>query len=203
MNLEAASALFRRLDRELWVVTARDGERRGGLIATFVSQASIVPEMPRIVVGLARQHHTWGLIEASGAFALHVLGDAQLDWVWRFGLQSGRDVDKFEGLATRVGASGAPILSEAPGWLDCRVEARLDTGDRTVYLAEVLDAQAPGSLPLLTVSRWIPLIPEDRRRELAEQMRRDSAIDAQAIAAWRASLPPPSWERAGVGGVTQ
>jgi flavin reductase (DIM6/NTAB) family NADH-FMN oxidoreductase RutF len=185
MNTAAASALFRRLDRELWLVTARAGERRGGLIATFVSQASIVPDMPRMIVGLARQHHTWGLIEASGAFALHLLGEAQLDWVWRFGLQSGRDGDKLEGLATRVGASGTPILSAAPGWLDCRVEARLDTGDRTVYLAEVLDAQAPGPAPLLTVSRLLQLITDDRRQELAEQMSRDIAIDAAAIAAWR------------------
>jgi flavin reductase (DIM6/NTAB) family NADH-FMN oxidoreductase RutF len=185
MNSAAASALFRRLDREVWVVTARAGEQRGGLIATFVNQASIVPELPRMIVGLARQHHTWRLIEASGAFALHLIGEADLEWVWRFGLRSGRDGDKLDGLATGVAASGAPILTEAPGWLDCRVEARMDTGDRTVYLAEVLDVKAPGPLPLLTVSRLLPLIPEDRRRELAEQMRRDCTIDAQAIAAWR------------------
>jgi flavin reductase (DIM6/NTAB) family NADH-FMN oxidoreductase RutF len=185
MNSAAASALFRQLDRELWVVTARAGELQGGLIATFVSQASIVPELPRMIVGLARQHHTWGLIEASGAFALHLLAEAQLDWVWRFGLLSGRDGDKLEGLATRTGASGTPILTATPGWLDCRVEARLDTGDRTIYLAEVLDAQAPGSTPFLTVSRLRTLIPEDRRRELEELMSRDIAIDAEAIAAWR------------------
>jgi flavin reductase (DIM6/NTAB) family NADH-FMN oxidoreductase RutF len=185
MNTEAASALFHRLDRELWVVTAQAGDRRGGLIATFVSQASIVPEMPRMIVGIARQHHTWGLIEASGAFALHLLSADELDWVWRFGLQSGRDSDKLDGLATRVGVSGAPILTAAPGWLDCRVEARLDTGDRTVYLAEVLEARAPGALELLTVSRLRQVIPDDRRRTLLEQLSRDAAIDARAIAAWR------------------
>src|SRR5438132_14408610 len=120
MNPEAASALFRRIDRELWLVTSSDGDRRGGLIATFVSQASIVPSLPRMIVGVAKQHHTWGLIEASGAFALHLIGEEQLDWVWRFGLRSGREHDKLDGLATRTGASGAPILAEAPGWLDCR-----------------------------------------------------------------------------------
>jgi flavin reductase (DIM6/NTAB) family NADH-FMN oxidoreductase RutF len=186
---DAATTLFRRLDRELWLITAQAGARRGGLIATFVNQASIVPEYPRMVVGLARHHHTWSLIEASGAFALHLLGESQLDWVWRFGLQSGRDADKLEGLAVRAGVSGAPILSAAPAWLDCRVEARLDTGDRTVYLAEVLGARGPaGNAELLTVSRLRQLIPDERRRELEEQMRRDSAIDMQAIAAWRTAL---------------
>ena len=75
MNSAAASTLFRRLDPEIWVVTARDGARQGGLIATFVSQASIVPELPRMILGIARQHHTWALIEASGAFALHLIGE--------------------------------------------------------------------------------------------------------------------------------
>jgi flavin reductase (DIM6/NTAB) family NADH-FMN oxidoreductase RutF len=184
LHPEEAAALFRGLDRELWLVTASTGERRGGLIATFVSQASLVPGFPRVILGLAKQHHTWGLIEASGAFAMHLIGETQLDRVWRFGLQSGRDHDKLSGLVTRPGVSGAPILADAPGWLDCRVEARLDTGDRTVYLAEVLDAQAPG-WPFLTVSRLRSLVPDDRRLTLEEQMTRDIAIDARAIAAWR------------------
>jgi flavin reductase (DIM6/NTAB) family NADH-FMN oxidoreductase RutF len=185
MNTEAASVLFRHLDRALWVVTAQAGARRGGLIATFVSEASIVPEMPRMVVGIARQHHTWGLIEASGAFALHLLGEQELDWVWRFGLQSGEGVDKLDGLALQIGVSGAPILTTAPGWLDCRVEARLDTGDRTVYLAEVLDARAPGDAELLTVSRLRQVMPAEWRSAMLEQLSRDAAIDARAIAAWR------------------
>jgi flavin reductase (DIM6/NTAB) family NADH-FMN oxidoreductase RutF len=190
MNADAAWSLFQRLDRELWVVTAQAGERRGGLIATFVSQASIVPEMPRMIVGIARQHHTRRLIEASGAFALHLLRDEELEWVWRFGLESGEGCDKLEGLALRTAASGAPILTAAPGWLDCRVEARLDTGDRTVYLAEVLEAQAPGNVELLTVSRLRQLMPGDWRSAMLEQLRRDAAIDAQAIATWRSSTLP-------------
>src|SRR5215831_15768169 len=101
----AIANVFAQLDRELWLLTAAAGDRRGGLIATFVSQASIVPEMPRVLVGLARQHHTWGLVEAAGAFALHLLAEDQLDRVWRFGLESGRDGDKLAGLPVRVGAT--------------------------------------------------------------------------------------------------
>jgi flavin reductase (DIM6/NTAB) family NADH-FMN oxidoreductase RutF len=186
MSPEAAGAVFARLDRELWIVTASAGGRQGGLIATFVSQASIVPSMPRVILGVARQHHTWSLIEASRAFALHLIAPMQIDWVWHFGLQTGRDRDKLEGLDSQPGPSGAPRLRGTPAWLDCRVEARLETGDRTLYLAEVLDAEAPGDRPFLTVSQLRALTPEDKRRELEAQMKRDSAIDAAAIAAWRA-----------------
>ena len=185
MNLTSAAAVFNQLDRELWLVTARDGSQRGGLIATLVNHASIVPELPRVVVGIARQHHTWGLIEASSAFALHLIGVEQIDWVWRFGLRSGRDVDKLEGCTVRPGATGSPILTDAIGWLDCRVEARLDTGDRTVYLAEVIAAELSRSTPPLTLKRALHLAPPDKLRELKEQLARDATVDAAAIRDWR------------------
>jgi flavin reductase (DIM6/NTAB) family NADH-FMN oxidoreductase RutF len=185
MDTAVSAALFAQLDRELWLLTAAAGGRRGGLIATFVSQASLVPELPRVLVGVAQQHHTWGLVEASSAFALHLLGEEHLDWVWRFGLQSGRDIDKLEGYHVLTAVTGSPLLAEAPGWLDCRVEARLDTGDRTVYLAEVVAARQNRPGPPLTVKRLLQLAPPDRLRELREQIARDSAIDAAAIRAWR------------------
>jgi len=182
-----AASLFARTDRELWLLTAAAGDRRGGLIATFVSQASIVPDLPRVLVGLAKQHYTWELIEASGAFALHLLGEEHLDWVWRFGLRSGRDDDKLEGLPVIVGTTGSPILADALGWLECRVESRQDAGDRTVYLAEVMRGESARDGPPLTAQRLIQLAPPERLRELKEQMARDIAIDGAAIRAWRAS----------------
>jgi flavin reductase (DIM6/NTAB) family NADH-FMN oxidoreductase RutF len=171
----------------LWLLTAASGGQRGGLIATFVSQASIVPDLPRVLVGLAKQHHTWGLVEASGAFALHLLGEEHLSRVWRFGLQSGRDVDKLDGPRVTIGATGSPILTDTLGWLECRVESRMDTGDRTVYLAEVVRGETTREGLPLTVQRLIQIASPERLRELKEQMARDIGIDGAAIRAWRAS----------------
>jgi flavin reductase (DIM6/NTAB) family NADH-FMN oxidoreductase RutF len=184
----APSTLFAWLNRELWLVTAQADGRRGGLIATFVSEASIAPELPRLVVGLAKQHHTWRLVEASGAFALHLLGEDQLDWVWRFGLKSGRSGDKFDGLDVRSAVTGSPILGGAVGWLDCRVETRLDTGDRTIYLAEVVKSEVTHFAPPLTLQRLLQLAPPDRLREMKRQRHHDADGDADAIRAWRAAL---------------
>src|SRR5262249_58504984 len=103
------------------------------------NEASIAPALPRVIIGLSRQHATWELVQASGAFALHLLAPEQLDLVWRFGTQSGRDVEKFAGLSFRAGVSGSPVLNDVPGWLECRVEASLDTGDRTCFLAQGID----------------------------------------------------------------
>jgi flavin reductase (DIM6/NTAB) family NADH-FMN oxidoreductase RutF len=173
------------LDREVWLVTAQTGSVRGGLIATFVSQASIVAEMPRMLLGLSHQHHTWEVVEASGAFALHMLGEDNLDWVWRFGLQSGRSCDKFADLTVRSSATGSPILEGAVGWIDCRVEARLDAGDRTVYLAEVVEGAVTRFGPPLTSRRLLELAPPHLLSEMKRQRHRDSQLDAIAIEAWR------------------
>ena len=185
MNLTAISSILSQLDPEVWLLTARAGPRRGGLAATSVCPVSIVPEMPRLFVSIARQHHTWELVEASGAFALHLIGEEHADWVWRFGLESGRDVDKLAGLKVRDGQSGSPILEEALAWLDCRVEARLDVGDRTIYLAEVLDGAQTRLAPPLRMQRLLQIAPPEKLQMLKERRARQGEVDAEAIRAWR------------------
>jgi flavin reductase (DIM6/NTAB) family NADH-FMN oxidoreductase RutF len=190
VNARDADAIFNLADRELWLVTASDGPRRGGLIASFVSKASLVPELPRVLLGIARHHHTWGLIEASKAFALHLLDEEHLPWVWRFGLHSGRKLDKLDGLPSRPGASGSPLLEGVLGWLDCRVEGQMSTGDRTVYLGEVVQAELLRPGRPLTQQRLLQLASADQLRELQEQQRHDAALDADAIRAWRRPALP-------------
>jgi flavin reductase (DIM6/NTAB) family NADH-FMN oxidoreductase RutF len=185
VNRTGIVALLALPDPVLWVVTAQSGQRRGGLIATNVTSVSIVPELPRMLVALARQHHTWELVEASHAFALHLIGEERVDLVWRFGLASGRDGDKLAGLAVRTATTGSPILEGALGWLDCRVEARLETGDRTVYVAEVLDGDLARQATPLTMKRMLELAPTEKKQALREQLAHDTAVDAAAIRAWR------------------
>jgi flavin reductase (DIM6/NTAB) family NADH-FMN oxidoreductase RutF len=180
-----AADVFALTDRELWIVTARDGERTGGLVATFVNQASIVPNLPRVLVGLATQHHTTELVEASGAFALHLIGTDQLDWVERFGLASGRGIDKLEGLTWESGSTGSPILTDALAWLDCRVEARFPTGDRNVYLGEIAEANLQNAAPPLTMKQVLQKAPREKLAAMKELLQRDAEIDAKAIRAWR------------------
>jgi flavin reductase (DIM6/NTAB) family NADH-FMN oxidoreductase RutF len=170
------SDIVRLLDREVWLVSAAHQGRRGGLIATFVDQASIVPDMPRMLVGIAKQHHTWALIEASRAFTLHLLDETRIDWVWRFGLQSGHATDKF---------AGFPELTGAVAWMKCRVETSLDIGDRTLYLAQVLESRLEANTLPLTLKRLLQLAPPERLRMLRDAMVRDADIDAAAIRAWR------------------
>ena len=116
---------------------------------------------------------------------MHLIDEAHIDWVWRFGIPSGREVDKLSKLATSVSVTGAPILAGALAWLDFRVESQMDTGDRTVFLAEVLDARIEHAASPLTFKRLLELAPADKLRELKLAMERDIELDGEAILAWR------------------
>jgi len=182
----AYEAIWSHQSQPLWVVTAASGGRRGGLIATFVAPVSIVRAMPRVLVSLSVRHHTTELVRHSSAFALHLLGEAEIDWVWQFGLASGRGRDKVRGLATRTGSTGTPILTSAPAYLECRVETSMETGDRTTFLAAVIDAAAAPDLNPLTLARLRDLAPPEKLARMDELYERDAAADAQLIALFRA-----------------
>ena len=139
-----------------------------------------------MVLGVAKQHHTWGLIEASGRFALHLLYPHQIDLVWRFGLQTGREVDKLAGLEAARTPGGSPLIANTLAWLDCRVEEHMDSGDRTIYLAAVETAANSEHAEPLSVRRLYANAPEDRRKRLEDLYARDGRIDAEAILRWRA-----------------
>ena len=181
----AISAVFHLYDPPLWLVTAAHAGRRGGLIATSAMRASIVAEQPRMLVAIARQHHTWGLIQGSGGFALQLLAASDLDAVWRFGLQSGHQQDKFATLPERMTPAGNPLYPGCAAWLDCRVEDAMDTGDRSVYLAAITSGRSVVDRPLMSVATLLRDAPHDRRLALDQQYARDQAIDGAAINEWR------------------
>lgn len=181
----AIAEVFHLYDPPLWLVTSLHAGRRGGLIATSAARASIVAELPRMSVGIARQHRTWDLIEGSGGFALHLLAADDLAAVWRFGLASGHNQDKFGDLPTESTPDGNPLYPGCRAWLDCRVEDRLDTGDRTLYLVQVPVGEVRTRGPVLTVAALLRDAPPERRAELDRLYAADQAVDAAAIRAWR------------------
>lgn len=187
---DAVNAVYKCYDPPLWLVSAAasaaPGSERGGCIATFVTRASIVRSRPRMVAGIARQHHTWRMIEASRRFAVYLLPESALDLVWRFGLASGKETDKYADLPDTRTPLGNPWVAGPLAWLDCRVENAMSSGDRSIYLAEVTAGGVlDDSTRPLTAGRLMALAPADKRTELDRLYTRDGGIDAAAMDAWR------------------
>lgn len=168
--------LLSNVDREVWVVTAAWQGRRSGLVANFVMQASIDPEMPRLLVGMAPNHFTCELAEGAGRLAVHLLREDQLELVWRFGLSSGRDQDKFAGLALGHDSDDLPMLDDCLASAKCKVVERFVAPGRTFFLCDlVAERQITASKPLRERAVFEKASPEQRRM-LAANMQADIQI---------------------------
>jgi flavin reductase (DIM6/NTAB) family NADH-FMN oxidoreductase RutF len=201
MNLsDAVAAVFQLTDREVWVVTAAAGNRRGGLLATWVSEASIDREHPTVLAGIAPNHFTAELIDAAGGFAAHLLRADQIALALDFALGSGRDRDKLQGLAVTIHQTGSPVLHDCLAWLDCRVYARLEAGDRIYYWADAVAAGCRGSQRPLTQAGLLAAANDEQHRLLRDDLRHDVALQRPWAAAWREHLPDillPKSDRSG------
>ncbi|MCA9247359.1 MAG: flavin reductase [Planctomycetales bacterium] len=181
-------AAFRQVSQVVWIVTAQDGARRGGLLATWAGRASIDPARPLATAAIAENHYTRELIDSSGAFALHLIAADQVELAWRFAIGSGRDRDKLAEVAHRRGASGSPILDSCVAWFDCQTFARHSTGDRIYYWADVLDAGQPGHAAPLRDDELFSLATETQLAELGANMRADIAAQRPLYETWRVGL---------------
>lgn len=184
MNLDQIDSVLRLADREVWVITAAAGDKRGGLAATFVAQMSIDRQRPVLLIGLALNHFTAELVAASGAFAAHLLRQDQSPLAWDFARDSGRQRDKLAGLSVQSTSSGPPILTDCLAWCDCRVTSRYAAGDRLFFWADVVAAGQPSAGPALREQALIGTLTAEQRQQLAAARQADIAV---------ANLrPPPS-----------
>lgn len=190
MPTSDAESLFKQLERPLWVVTAHDGIRGGGLIATWVSQASIDPQLPTVAIAIAANHFTRELIDADQTFGLHLLRPDQIALVWQFALTSGRDVDKLDGLTWKPGKFGAPLLADCYARLDCAVYDRHDGGDRIYYWADVFscDTEPTAGMQPLTDRQMIALANDEQKAALKSSLLADAIVQRPLLAAHRQKL---------------
>jgi flavin reductase (DIM6/NTAB) family NADH-FMN oxidoreductase RutF len=180
--------VFRLVNRQVWIVTSAADDRRGGLVATWVSQASIDPERPVVAAAIAANHFTRELIDNSGMLAAHLISAEQIGHVWNFALGSGRDRDKLAGTKWRTGETGSPILTDCLAWLEGRVFDRYDGGDRIYYWADVIAGGRAKEGEPLTEQELFHAATDGQRQALREAMLDDVAVQRPIYQQWRAEL---------------
>jgi 4-nitrophenol 2-monooxygenase / 4-nitrocatechol 4-monooxygenase, reductase component len=128
------------------VTTLRDDGTPCGLTASAVCSVSLTPT--QLLVCVEKESDTHACIRERGFFAVNVLADGKGETLARR-FATDPVEEKFRGVAFRVEHSGAPVLDEALAWLDCRVTEACTGGDHTIFMGEVLGADAGEGVPLL------------------------------------------------------
>jgi flavin reductase (DIM6/NTAB) family NADH-FMN oxidoreductase RutF len=104
------------------VVCAHHAGRSSGLTVAWATQVA----KDRILICVGKQSSTRELILASGAFGLSVLTAGQIDVARHFGTQSGRQVNKLQGVWYHTAETGSPLLDDCGATFDCQVQVIYD-----------------------------------------------------------------------------
>ena len=129
------AAMAHAVDYPLYVVTASADGERGGCLAGFVTQCSILP--PRYLVCISKLNHTFAVAERARALALHLLGESQRDMASLFGEETDDAIDKFARCDWRAGTTGVPILADCSVWVEGRVLSTTGVGDHQAFVLSV------------------------------------------------------------------
>ncbi|MBR4135213.1 MAG: flavin reductase family protein [Bacteroidales bacterium] len=118
-------------------------------IVTVAWTGTVCSDPPLCYISLRPSRLSYDLIKQSGEFVINLVSQemaAVTDWC---GVKSGRQYHKFleTGLTPVRGKQvTAPIISEAPVNIECRVKEIIPLGTHDMFLSEVLAVHAQNSL---------------------------------------------------------
>lgn len=121
----------------VYLISTLDSDRPTGCIANSAMQITVEPAT--IALSLNHNNYTNTCIEKSGVFALSILGEHSApNLITTFGFQSGRDVNKFDGIDYQL-KSGLPIINDCCSYIVCNVINKMETDTHTIFLGQIID----------------------------------------------------------------
>jgi flavin reductase (DIM6/NTAB) family NADH-FMN oxidoreductase RutF len=149
MDANAKKTTLRMIPYGLYVLTAAHADGRvAAATVNWVTQASFEP--PLVAVGVKTDSGAHALIKDTKSFALNVLGKGQQALAFAFFKPAERKGDTISGEPFRAGSTGAPILTNAPAFVECTLEATVEKGDHSIFVGKVVDvglAKTPDGRP--------------------------------------------------------
>ena len=114
-----------------------EGERLGLTVASLVSLSL---EPPLVGVAVRRTAALHELLRRAGEFGVSVLAAGQEHLAQHFA-RGVPPIALWQGIPLRE-RDGPPLLEGALAWLHCAVRDSVETGDHTLFVGEVLEAEA-------------------------------------------------------------
>ena len=135
----------------LYVLGSRAGDRRNGMTMNWVSQVSFEPKL--LGVGIEKGALTHELVTASGVFVLNTVSREDRSIVRKFTkpVEVDEAASTLNGFPFHDGVTGAPILDQAPAFIECEVRQPVEVGNHTFFIGEVVACgfQADEDTPVL------------------------------------------------------
>ena len=139
----------------LFVLTAENDGRDNGCIVNTAVQVASLPT--KLAVSVQKGNLTREMVEKSGKFNVSVLTeDVPFETIRHFGMQSGRDVDKF---ADFVGFDRSEnglvyLMEHTNAVFSCKVVEKLDLGSHMMFIGEMTESKVLGKNPSCTYAYY-------------------------------------------------
>ena len=145
---------FFKLSYGLYVVSSScDGKDSACIANTFVQVTS---EPARVCITLNKNNYTTSLIENSCVYNVGVLlDDIDMDVIRRFGFQSGKDVNKFDGIDYEVDGQNIKQITEGiAASFSVKVISMTDVGTHIMFVGDVIDCKVINEGEVLTYANY-------------------------------------------------
>ncbi|MBE6999869.1 MAG: MBL fold metallo-hydrolase [Ruminococcaceae bacterium] len=152
-NKNDLTALFK-IGYGLYVVTSNDGKKDNGLIVNTVTQITNTPN--RVAVAINKENYSHHVIKQTGIMNVNVLStDAPFAVFEKFGFQSGRNVDKFEGCTPLRSDNGLIFLPRhINSFLSLKVESYVDLDTHGIFICQVTEARVLSDKETMTYTYY-------------------------------------------------
>ncbi|HWO94335.1 MAG TPA: flavin reductase family protein [Dehalococcoidia bacterium] len=138
MDEQAKKTALRMIPYGLYILTAKDGQQIASGAINWVTQASFQP--PLVVMGVKTDSALYPVVTASRKFALSILGTGQKDLAFAFFKHQEPSEGRLGDYAFETHTTGAPIISDAPAWVEGDVVEIVERGDHAIVIGEVTEA---------------------------------------------------------------
>jgi flavin reductase (DIM6/NTAB) family NADH-FMN oxidoreductase RutF/rubredoxin len=134
----------------LYIIGSNSKDKINAQISDAIMQVTAVP--PKIAISICQDELTHEYIQKSAQFSISILKKStSLDFVRKFGFQSGRDVNKFENVKHFVTKNGLPIVLEnTVAICEASVINAINLKTHTLFIADVISAKILSEDEVLT-----------------------------------------------------
>jgi flavin reductase (DIM6/NTAB) family NADH-FMN oxidoreductase RutF len=133
VNKENIGAAIGRIPSGVFVITAKRGEEKIGMLGSWVMQTGFEP--PMISVAVNPEREIYAAIEDSQTFSVNVLSNENMNLMKAFSRYSPDQFNDVDMTETEYGVT----LNEAVAVMHCRLKSKVEAADHHLFIGEVMD----------------------------------------------------------------
>jgi flavin reductase (DIM6/NTAB) family NADH-FMN oxidoreductase RutF len=147
----AKTKLLRAVPTGLYVIGLKAGDELHGFTASWLTQVSLNP--PCVMLGVRAGTRSYEMIRAGRVFTVNFIRREHKSTIEHFFKPVSQNGGRLGNFSFRIEKTGAPVLDEAIGFLECEVRTVADGfGDHAAVIGEVVNAAVREDVPPIVMA---------------------------------------------------